>query len=396
MESYQNSSVPPILSLEQPSPHSERSFALSNRKKLLLAVSPLLLVAGLYYHSRNRPTESSNKSLIVELEGKKKKDKHHEDKDTMSVCTDGKYSKRTLQLAYELPFAALFREPKKYEASSVIVDGEMAYAVCDSSWDLSRFDINLAPFDSSNVQVSSDVARTETDDSGYEAIFLDHGTFYVVRESVQHEDATYHAIIEELSVTGDSYHVNQKCRAAFEFEGDSKGFEGAVGLHNLQNELIILGLCEGNHCSETRKKDRGNGRLVAMKKNEATCEWETLSVIHLPTSVNFMDYSAMSVSPNGKVAITSQEDSQMWVGTLHGQTEDGLWDIDNLEFDEKYDVYQFPKGSQCETIYCNIEGIHWVNDDVVVAVSDKMKGRGKQDFRCFDKDQSVHVFALPQ
>ena len=393
MESYQNSSV-------LPTDRSPRGGAVtvSHRKTLLLfgAMAPILVVAGLYYHSRSRlvaDANNTNDSIIVELEGKKKK--HHED-DIMEVCTDGKYSKRTLQLAYELPFAALFRDPKKYEASSVILDGETAYAVCDSSWDLSRFDIHLVPFDPTNVQVASDVERAETDDSGYEAIFLDNNTFYVVRESVQHEDATYHAIIEELAVTGNSYHVDQKCPAAFEFEGDSKGFEGAVGLHNLQNELVILGLCEGNHCSETRKKDRGNGRLVAMKKNDETCEWETLSIIHLPTSVDFTDYSAISVSENGKVAITSQEDSQLWVGTLHGRNNDGLWDIDNLAFDEKYDVYQFPKGSQCETIYCNIEGIHWINDDVVVAVSDKMKGRGKQDFRCFDKDQSVHVFALPQ
>lgn len=39
-------------------------------------------------------------------------------------CDDGHYRDRTLQLAYELPFAALFKDNKgqsKYEASSVIV-----------------------------------------------------------------------------------------------------------------------------------------------------------------------------------------------------------------------------------------------------------------------------------
>jgi hypothetical protein len=40
-----------------------------------------------------------------------------------------------------------------------------------------------------------------------------------------------------------------------------------------------------------------------------------------------------------------------------------------------------------------VEGIHWINDNMLIAVSDKMKSR--QDFRCFDKDQSVHVFTLP-
>jgi hypothetical protein len=40
------------------------------------------------------------------------------------VCYDGHYREKTLQLAYELPFAALFKDTKgqkKYEASSVIV-----------------------------------------------------------------------------------------------------------------------------------------------------------------------------------------------------------------------------------------------------------------------------------
>jgi hypothetical protein len=53
------------------------------------------------------------------------------------------------------------------------------------------------------------------------------------------------------------------------------------------------------------------------------------------------------------------------------------------------------KNVNCEKVYCNIEGVEWLNDEMIVAVSDKMKGKGKQDFVCFDKDQSVHVFVLP-
>jgi hypothetical protein len=32
---------------------------------------------------------------------------------------------------------------------------------------------------------------------------------------------------------------------------------------------------------------------------------------------------------------------------------------------------------------------------VLAAVSDKMKGGGKQPFSCFEKDQSFHLFAIP-
>jgi hypothetical protein len=58
----------------------------------------------------------------------------------------------------------------------------------------------------------------------------------------------------------------------------SKGFEGAIAIHDLNNELVVLGLCEGNFCSEKYKSKTGNGRVVAMRKNTSgdTCVWETI------------------------------------------------------------------------------------------------------------------------
>jgi hypothetical protein len=58
-------------------------------------------------------------------------------------------------------------------------------------------------------------------------------------------------------------------------------------------------------------------------------------------------------------------------------------------------VYNFPRDSNCEIQYCNIEGISFVDDNLLVAVSDKMKSGGKQPFRCLQKDQSIHTFVLP-
>ena len=57
----------------------------------------------------------------------------------------------------------------------------------------------------------------------------------------------------------------------------------------------------------------------------------------------------------------------------------------------------------CEVTYCNIEGIHWVSGDklgaetpqTLVAVSDKMKSKGRQPAVCHEKDQAVHLFAMP-
>ena len=172
--------------------------------------------------------------ITVELEGKKHG--NHESKSktapttTHLECDDGKYSKRTLKLAYELPFASLFKDTKgqrKYEASSVVVVGDDAYAVCDSSWAISKFNRELQPFNDDNIQIGN--PGREEEDSGYEALVHDDGTFYVVRESIQHDDSTYHAIIEELELGDDDYDIKAQCSAEFEFEGNSKG--RSCGLH---------------------------------------------------------------------------------------------------------------------------------------------------------------------
>jgi len=180
--------------------------------------------------------------------------------------------------------------------------------------------------------------------------------------------------------------------------GDSKGFEGAIPVHDATGELHILGLCEGNHCSESKKDDAGHGRIVVMKKEikDGVCQWSTVRTIHIPSSAEFRDYSALSMTQEGKVAISSQEESQLWVGQLVGVNGAGGWNIEEMEFDpDAGKIYDFPKNEGCHTVYCNIEGVHWLNNDMIIAVSDKMKSKGKQDFRCFNKDQSVHVFVLP-
>jgi hypothetical protein len=79
----------------------------------------------------------------------------------------------------------------------------------------------LRPFQQDNVQIGQ--VDREEEDSGYEALIYDEGIFYVIRESVQHEDASYHAIVEELDVKDDAYDIVNQCSCEFEFEGDSKG-----------------------------------------------------------------------------------------------------------------------------------------------------------------------------
>jgi len=304
----------------------------------------------------------------------------------------------------------------------VIRVGEHFYVVCDSSWAILKLSDSLPLLSHDNEVLHHDASfePPSDEDSGFEAIIHDtssfsHGTghedFYVVRESVEHtthEGVTaFDAQIMKVHITGSSYSVIETCHSELKFEGASKGFEGAISLRGADGVLYLLGLCEGNYCEETRGKEAGHGRVVVMAREDDAsapggCLWKTKRVLELPPTANFVDYSAFAVHHSTQaVAVTSQENSQLWVGELSGAS-DGTFDPETAEFTAGK-VYDFPRASAtCGVQYCNIEGIHWVSGkadegtpQMLVAVSDKMKSKGRQSGACQDKDQSVHLFTLP-
>jgi hypothetical protein len=109
-----------------------------------------------------------------------------------------------------------------------------------------------------------------------------------------------------------------------------------------------------------------------------------VKVIDIPATADFIDYSGMALRGN-RMAITSQENSAIWVGTF---------DVEQLEFTSEGTVYNFPRDNHCDMIYCNVEGIQWLDDVRIVIASDKAKK--DQPFRCVAKEQRVHIFALPE
>ena len=73
---------------------------------------------------------------------------------------------------------------------------------------------------------------------------------------------------------------------------------------------------------------------------------------------------------------------------MGGITHDGVMDIvtaefvldgDNCQESRKSSIYQFEESQNCETEYCNVEGIHWLYDEILVRVSDKMKSKDRKD-----------------
>ncbi len=51
------------------------------------------------------------------------------------------------------------------------------------------------------------------------------------------------------------------------------------------------------------------------------------------------------------------------------------FDFDKQEFVTSEDdrVYTMPRNAACEVLYCNIEGVQWLDDDRLVIASDKAK-----------------------
>ncbi len=56
--------------------------------------------------------------------------------------------------------------------------------------------------------------------------------------------------------------------------------------------------------------------------------------------------------------------------------------------------YEFPTNERGKIIYCNVEGVCWLNSNRIVVVSDKYKTQ-EQPKRCQQKDQSIHIFQIP-
>lgn len=74
----------------------------------------------------------------------------------------------------------------------------------------------------------------------------------------------------------------------------------------------------------------------------------------------------------------------MWFGTFN---------FDTLEIEGTLAVFEFPRSESCELVYCNVEGVAWMDELRLVATSDKAKKR--QPWPCTTKEQSIHQFQFP-
>ena len=107
--------------------------------------------------------------------------------------------------------------------------------------------------------------------------------------------------------------------------------------------------------------------------------WNPLYQINFPMTAEFEDYAALAYR-DGRLAVVSQSSARVWTARVDEEP--------HAVSPGSETVYRFPKKS-----YGNVEGIAWLSEDTLVAVSDKKKhGQPERDAK---KDQSIHISRIP-
>lgn len=289
-------------------------------------------------------------------------------------------ARREMRLVKERKISDLIDPPKGtdvLEASGVVAKGRHFYVIFDNIRRVARLDRGLS---------SSDPARHgwfggRRSGDGYEDIAYSPrlNRFFMLIEAEKHLDGTIKGLIDECDETG-RFLGRRWIDVALEKR--NTGFEGLAALR-WKGTDYLLALCEGNKCRAGRRgKIGGGGRIHVLTRAART--WAPVACIKLPRTVDFEDYSAVSLRGD-RIAVISQMTSRLWIGRLRP----GSWTIAGAGR-----IYDFPRNKRGKPRYCTLEGLCWLTGSTFVMVSDLSKANYRRG--CRKKDQSIHIFALPR
>ncbi len=254
------------------------------------------------------------------------------------------------------------------EASGVVAEGNDFYLVLDEFPMIGRFHDSLEKKDSNKW-----VYATSGKD-GFEGMTRDakRDLFYVVVE--KGEVIKLEKKNGELKKRGGKKDLDFTC----DKDKPNKGYEGLSHVE-WRSERYLLGMCEG---------DQGK---IQMFRRKNSGDWEHLENRTLTLPKKFDDHSGLAVRDDPdkqevKIAVLSQEESKLWVGKLR-KRRNRDW-----RFVGDGTVYKFPKSNKNNTIYCNVEGVDWLDNDRLVVVSDSKKS--DQNGRCKKRHRSIHIVEL--
>ena len=261
------------------------------------------------------------------------------------------------------------KKADRLEASGVaLIDEETALVIFDSLNLIASIDLSLKPGKRNRLFPAPSIGE------GFEDIAIDHEAkrVFCIIETMEDTDGKYRGFVSEYDHEGRF----QRCeRLETAFTSSNKGFEGLAFLRRGGKE-ILYAMCEGNLCTDAKS---GGGRIQAFTRTPEG-SWEWSHEVKLPDSAEFEDYAGVSYR-DGRLAVVSQASARLWIGSVDEKARKIV--------EGSGSVYRFPKKG-----YCNVEGIAWLSDDTLVAVSDQKKKR--QPEVCGKKDQSIHIFRIPK
>jgi hypothetical protein len=266
---------------------------------------------------------------------------------------------------------------KRLEASGVLVRDGHYFVVFDDRAEIARISDDLRP------NSANGLFGTARAGLGYEGITYNaaKGRFYLLVESREQKHGGYRAEIVEYD---DEFEYIKARPIDFTFESSNKGFEAVTHVRR-DGKDYVLALCEGNKCKSGGKgRKPGGGRVQVFQKKKK--RWAHYDTIALPESAPFVDYSAMSID-SGRVAVVSQVNSMLWVGRF--DEADWMWH-------DAGQLYEFPRSDEGSIRYGNVEGVGWVTQRRIVTVSDRRKKKKQPDKTLSEKDQSIHIFDIPE
>jgi hypothetical protein len=259
-------------------------------------------------------------------------------------------------------------EEDRLEASGVLaLEGGSCCVVFDNLNRVAWLDISL------EGPAENQLTDAPSPGPGFEDIAFDPEArrFFLLIESAKDADGKHRSRVAEY----DAAFGYQRCAwLGTTFDVDNRGFEGLAHQRRDGREWLWA-LCEGNLCTDA---DEGGGRIQVFER-AADQGWSWSHEVAVPEDAAFDDYSAIAISDQ-RVAIVSQTSARLWCGRL---------DDTGTALAPEGVVYRFPKGSK----YCTVEGVSWLGNDRILAVSDRMKRA--QDRACSSKDQSIHIFDIP-
>ncbi len=264
----------------------------------------------------------------------------------------------------------------RLEASGVVLQDDRLWVIFDNLPHIIAIDPTLVPGPG-----AAHVVRQDGPAAGYEDIARDEvtGRRFVLIESAPYPGGGFRPQIDEFDA-----HWRRVVRRWVELElhRPNKGLEGLDCVHR-DGQRFLLALSEGNG-GRGGPAGRRPGKGTVHVLTERGDTWVVIDRIRLPVDLPFVDYSGLSVREN-RIAVISQESSALWVGRL---------DPHHWRITDGGTVHPFPRDHKGRVRYRTVEGVTWLDDSTVAAVSDR--ARGKHGRRARATAESVHVFAVPQ